>query len=66
MVALTIVVDGEAKDRRVADVLRAALVKSDRYRTASSGADGAGGRRLPYGFTYRLTTDAKAPPGGTE
>ncbi|MHC4948895.1 MAG: hypothetical protein ACYTG1_11630 [Planctomycetota bacterium] len=59
---ITIVLDGEARDRRTADRFRAALVDTDLYTTSSSGADAGGGRRLPVGFTYRLRTDAAAPP----
>lgn len=59
---LTIVVEGEAADRSIADALREALVQSDIYTTTSSGADAPGGRRLPFGFTYRLATDVRALP----
>ena len=59
---LTIVLDGEASDRRAADAFREALVQTDLYRAASSGADTQGGRRLPFGFTYRLTTSEIVTP----
>jgi hypothetical protein len=54
--SLAIVVDGEAKDRATADALRAALVATEWYVTSSSGTDAPGGKRLPFGFTYRLRT----------
>ena len=59
---LTIVLDGEAKDRETADGYRAALVQNSIYATATPGADAKGGKRLPVGFTYRLRTKAGAPP----
>ena len=58
---ITIVVDGDAHDRVAADAFRAALVGTDLYDTRSAGADAETGRRLPFGFTYRLETDADAP-----
>ena len=60
--SLSIVVDGEARDRATADAFREALVETEWYTTKSTGADARGGKRLPYGFTYRLTTDRGAPP----
>lgn len=57
----TISVNGEAVDRSVADELREKLVRTKAYSTSSTGADAAGGRRLPYGFTYRLITADSAP-----
>jgi len=59
---LAIVLEGEAKDRLAADAVREALVQSDLYQASSSGADAEGGKRLPYGFTYRLYTAQGAPP----
>ncbi len=59
---LSIVIDGEAKDRATADAFRAILVKEHGYVTSSSGSDAGGGKRLPVGFTYRLRTDAVIPP----
>jgi Tfp pilus assembly PilM family ATPase len=58
---LDIVVDGVARDRATADSVRAAFVDADGYRASSSGTDSAGGKRLPFGFTYRLTTSDGAP-----
>jgi hypothetical protein len=58
---IRITVDGEARDRATADEFRAALVASDLYTTGSSGADAAGGRRLPCSFTYTLRTDTVDP-----
>jgi len=60
--AISIVLDGEAVDRRTADEFRAALVSANRYAASSSGADVEGGRRLPVGFTFRLETSDIAPP----
>jgi hypothetical protein len=58
-----IVVEGEAATRDIADALRAALIDTDGMRTTTTGADAAGGKRLPAGFTYRLQglTKAAAP-----
>lgn len=60
---LSIVLDGEARDRETADALRNRLVTGTGYTTTSSGADTRGGKRLPYGFTYRLHTTSVTPPG---
>lgn len=57
----TIVINGEAVDRVTADALRDGLVRTAVYATSSTGADSAGGRRLPYGFTYRLLTADSQP-----
>ncbi|MEM7227867.1 MAG: hypothetical protein AAF432_03540 [Planctomycetota bacterium] len=54
-------VSGEAKDRTIADIFRAALVDSERYIASSSGSDVKAGRRLPISFTYRLTSDVRNP-----
>ncbi len=64
---LRFVLDGEAKDRTVADSLRDALVKEKGYTVASTGADARGGRRLPYPFAYTLRTVELEPrqPGAT-
>lgn len=64
--SVSIVVEGEAADRSIADALREALVKADRYTATSSGADAPGGRRLPFSFTYRLTTDVGVLPRSDE
>jgi hypothetical protein len=58
---LTITVDGDARDRTVADAFREALVGTELYNTSSTGSDAESGRRLPFGFTYRLETAADAP-----
>ena len=58
---VSIIVDGEADQRMTADTLRERLVTAEVYRVSSSGADAAGGRRLPIGFTYHLDTDVLAP-----
>ncbi len=60
---LRITVEGEARDREIADAFRAALVESDLYTTSSTGADREGGRRLPVPFTYTLRTDQGQVPG---
>ncbi|MCZ6835151.1 MAG: hypothetical protein O7G85_05190, partial [Planctomycetota bacterium] len=59
---IVIVLEGEAADRKTADAFRAALVETSLYTASSGGTDTEGGKRLPYGFTYRLTTDSVAPP----
>jgi hypothetical protein len=56
-----IVINGEAVDRATADALRDRLVLAEAYATSSTGADAAGGRRLPYGFNYRLSTADSSP-----
>jgi hypothetical protein len=55
------VIDGEAKDRGVADGLRDALVREKGYTLGSTGADTRGGRRLPSPFAYTLRTADLAP-----
>lgn len=57
--AVTITLDGEASNRATADALRDAYVRSDIYSASSSGADAPGGKRLPFGFTYRLRAKAQ-------
>lgn len=63
---ITITLAGEARDRAIADRFREALVEAEMYAASSTGADAGdaarGGRRLPVGFTYRLRTQADAPP----
>ena len=59
---LTFVIDGEAASRAAAESLRGAFVSTDLYRVSSTGSDGAAGRRLPVGFTWRLSTRAASPP----
>lgn len=58
---IRIVIEGEAQDRATADTFRAQLVESDRYTASSTGADAAGGQRLPFGFTYQLRTRDPSP-----
>jgi hypothetical protein len=58
---LRFVVDGEAKDRGVADALRDALVREKGYTLGSTGADARGGRRLPAPFAYTLRTSELVP-----
>lgn len=57
----SITINGEAVDRVTADALREGLVRTAVYATSSTGADSAGGRRLPYGFSYRLSTADSTP-----
>jgi hypothetical protein len=54
--AIGIVIDGEAVDRATADDVRERLVESAPYVTIASGADAPGGRRLPFGFSFRVRT----------
>ena len=56
---MTIVLDGEALNRETADAFRENLVQTTVYTTSSTGADKLGGKRLPYGFMYRLRTKAR-------
>lgn len=56
---ITITVGGEARDRPTADAFREALVSAEIYSTSSTGPDSAGGRLLPYSFSYRLRTEAE-------
>lgn len=61
-----IAVDGEAKDRAVADGLRDALVDDARFSLTSTGADGPGGRRLGSPFSYVLrASDSRSPAART-
>ena len=65
---ISIILDGEARNRKTADAFRAALVSSNFYTASSGGVETRGGRRLPYGFTYRLRTTVVAPEetGGSD
>lgn len=66
--AIGIVIDGEAADRATADDVRKRLVDSAPYVTIATGADSPGGRRLPFGFTFRVQTLSLDPlePEGQE
>jgi hypothetical protein len=57
-----IVLDGEARDRTAADSLRDRIVADSRYQVRSTGADAAGGRRLPISFTFQLRSSSATPP----
>jgi hypothetical protein len=57
----TIVIDGEARNRATADAFREALTQNPIYAASTTGADARGGKRMPFGFTYRLATRAAAP-----
>ncbi len=59
---ITINVSGEAVDRATADAFRETLVKNDIYATTSTGTDQPGGKRLPFGFDYKLRTVPGALP----
>lgn len=59
---LSILLDGEAKDRATADALRETLVQNKWYSTSSTGTDAQGGKRLPFGFKYRLRSLESTPP----
>jgi hypothetical protein len=59
----TIVIEGEARDRATADAFRESLTQNSIYTTSTTGADARGGKRMPFGFTYRLRTRAPAPAG---
>lgn len=57
----TIVIDGEARNRATADAFREALIQNPIYAASTTGADARGGKRMPFGFTYRLRTRAATP-----
>ena len=59
----TIVIDGEARNRATADAFRGALIQNPIYAASTTGADARGGKRMPFGFTYRLRTQTAAPAG---
>jgi hypothetical protein len=59
----TIIIEGEARDRATADGFRELLTQNTIYTTSTTGADTRGGKRMPFGFTYRLRTRAPAPAG---
>lgn len=53
-----IVLEGESADRAAGDALRDLIVADDRYQLRSTGADAAGGKRLPIPFSFQLRTGA--------
>jgi len=55
-------IDGEAKDRATADAFRARLVGLEWLVASASGTERQGGKRLPFGFAYRLRTAEGVPP----
>lgn len=59
---LKVVLDGEARDREVADSFREALVEDRVYTLTSTGADGRGGKRLGSPFSYLLRTERLEDP----
>ena len=59
---MRLTIDGEARDRAVADALRDALVEDGLYAVTSTGADTEGGRRLASPFAYVLRTAAITDP----
>jgi hypothetical protein len=62
----TIVIEGEARDRATADAFRELLTQNSTYTTTTAGADTRGGKRMPFGFTYRLLTRAPTPSPSPE
>lgn len=62
---MVIVIDGEALDRKTADGFRDTLMQNPVYTTSTTGADAIGGRRMPFGFTYRLRSLVPAPTART-
>jgi Tfp pilus assembly PilM family ATPase len=58
----TIVIDGEARNRATADAFRGSLIQNPSYAASTTGADTRGGKRMPFGFTYRIRTRASGPP----
>jgi hypothetical protein len=61
-----LVLDGEALDRAAADSLRDRIVGDSRYQVRSTGADAAGGKRLPISFTFQLRSASPAPEEASE
>jgi len=59
---MKVTLDGEARDRSVADALRDALVENGHYTVTSTGADTEGGRRLSSPFSYVLRTRKSGAP----
>lgn len=59
---VTILLQGEARDRTAADALRDALVDDARYSLTSTGPDTEGGRRLKSPFSYVLRSDDPQSP----
>ncbi|MBL9147973.1 MAG: hypothetical protein JNM94_04695 [Phycisphaerae bacterium] len=57
-----VVLQGEAKERSIADALRDALVDDARYSLTSTGADTEGGRRFRSPFSYVLRSDEVRSP----
>lgn len=61
-----IVLEGESADRAVGDSLRDLIVGDQRYQLRSTGADAAGGKRLPIPFSFQLrTSEPAAEPEGS-
>jgi Tfp pilus assembly PilM family ATPase len=58
---IRITVEGEARDRPTADRFRAGLVEAELYQTDTVSPDGAGGKRLPYSFTYTMRSNEGQP-----
>jgi hypothetical protein len=58
---MNISIEGEARDRETADAFREALTQNSIYTTSTAGADRTGGKRMPFGFTYRLRTKVGSP-----
>ena len=59
---VSILIEGEATDRATADLLRETLVQTNGYVATTGGTELQVGRRLPFGFTYRVRTRDARPP----
>ncbi len=63
---IRIVLEGESTDRASGDALRDFIVADDRYQLRSTGADAAGGKRLPIPFSFQLRTEVAAGEAATK
>jgi hypothetical protein len=57
-----LILEGEARQRLIADNLRLQLVRDALYEVNSTGAETVGGKRLPHGFTFTLRSARMSPP----
>ena len=60
---IKLTLEGEARQRLIADSFRAQLVRDALYEVNSTGAETVGGKRLPHGFTFNLRSACMCPPG---
>lgn len=58
---ILVTINGEAQSRREADAFREALVDDEFYTATPTGADTAGGDRLPFPFRLTLSTRDLSP-----